>query len=748
MSLEQRIEKLANGIQALNDLIEKYPGPGFTDGIYTDSVPLKPDALRRAAMDMAQEGRNLRVGIIGRVKAGKSSLLNALMFDGKDILPKAATPMTASLTVLRYSESDKPHAEVEYFAEQDVKDMQQLAQEYDQRFDVLVAAKVKEAEEKAARPGVRSMPQPDPERIKNSVRRELDADPRLGGAKDMYERIRVAGGFPGSTAQRIEGNDLADLQKKLNDYVGADGRFTPFTKCLTLYLPLPALNGVDVVDTPGVNDPIRSREERTMQELHKCDVVFVVSPAGQFLNQQDLELMGRLAFKEGVREVFLVASQIDGQLFGSERDKHNGQLTGVLQGLRQTLAVQAGSALGAVQSGMQGLDTLKAELAQRLVITSSVAYALYNQPESQWDETTRHAWSLLSSSYPNEFAQISSAKPSLETMAGIVQTEQLLTDVRKRKQTITEEKMTAFLDDQAKALRGYFDIAPVAVQRNRDELVSAKSSDLEEKLNAMQSVRERAIRATNNVVGDIADEASLQLKNLISQETDLLFNSLEHTAEKSKDTEVEHYTADKSGLLSWGARLLGLGGTEQRSRNVDLIDATAIRNALQKFHSHFTNKIESAVDSTRQGLRRKFEAGILATLREHKVVNDRDLDSTRLSQACRAALAQVREFDEVVLPELPSSLMQNGTLKGNQAHSFESDAFDYLSQLRKASNSEARKLTKDFESRLQEVDIGALLFSHYEEHLAVLIQQIQERDKTLQRYDELLVAIKGLQQYV
>ncbi len=294
MLVEQRIEKLVNGMQKLNAIVAKYPGPGFTDGVYGESAPLKPETVQRDANAMAQEGRNLRVGIIGRVKAGKSSLLNALMFDGKDVLPKAATPMTASLTVLRYSEQANPYAEVEYFLPEDVNDMRLLAEEYDERFRIALAERQKAAEEKAARPGARAVPKPDPERLKASVKRELDADPRLGGAKDMYERIRVAGGLPAIETQRIEGRDLADLQTKLADYVGAGGRFTPFTKCLSLYLPLPALEGVDVVDTPGVNDPIRSREERTMEELHNCDVVFVVSPSGQFLNQQDLDLMGRL----------------------------------------------------------------------------------------------------------------------------------------------------------------------------------------------------------------------------------------------------------------------------------------------------------------------------------------------------------------------------------------------------------------------------------------------------------------------
>ena len=52
---------------------------------------------------MEVENRLLQIGIVGRVKAGKSSLLNALLFKGKTVLPKAATPITAALTILSYS---------------------------------------------------------------------------------------------------------------------------------------------------------------------------------------------------------------------------------------------------------------------------------------------------------------------------------------------------------------------------------------------------------------------------------------------------------------------------------------------------------------------------------------------------------------------------------------------------------------------------------------------------------------------
>lgn len=750
VSLEQRITNLVNGMEKLDDIVDRYPGPGFTDGLYGEKgAPLKAKIVREDALAMAREGRNLRVGIIGRVKAGKSSLLNALMFAGKDVLPKAATPMTASLTILRYTDQDMPFAEVEYFRPEDVNDMRQLAEEYDSRFTVLLAERQKAAEERAARPGARNVSQPDPERLSASVKRELDTDPRLGGAKDMYARICDAGGLgdKGGKTERVDGRDLADLQGKLANYVGSGGRLTPFTKCLTLYLPIPSLQGVDVVDTPGVNDPVRSREERTMEELHNCDVVFVVSPAGQFLNRQDLDLMGRLTYKDGVREVFLVASQVDGQLFGSERDKHDGRLPDVLQGLRSTLATQASNTLAAENATNQGLDTLKSQLAERLVVTSSVAHALLTQPETEWDDTVRHVWSLLRSGYPAEFTQLESARPHLEAMAGIGQANLMLEQVRGRKQAITEEKVNAFLEGQVRALRESVEGAPGVVSANREAFLKTRPEDLEEKLSAMQSGRERAIRVTNVAVGDIAEDAGGSLRSQINSKADELFGNVQNAAEQSKDYEVE-YTDPSFGRKALNFITLGWVSAERTSTTVQTIDATRIRSELEAFHSSFSTQMVTIVDRTRQGLRSTIETGVLAALREYKVVEDRDIDTSRLAQACRAALREVSEFDDPELPPVPSRLMQNGTLRGSDASRFESAALEYLHELRKAASQEARKLTRAFEERLKAADVGARLFDHYEEQLNGLRAQIQEKEKTLQRYDELLAELKELQRHV
>ena len=64
--------------------------------------------------DFYRENRKLNIRVVGQVKAGKSSFLNTLLFNGEDILPKASTPKTAALTKMEYS--DQNVIQVEYYS--------------------------------------------------------------------------------------------------------------------------------------------------------------------------------------------------------------------------------------------------------------------------------------------------------------------------------------------------------------------------------------------------------------------------------------------------------------------------------------------------------------------------------------------------------------------------------------------------------------------------------------------------------
>ncbi len=108
---------------------------------------------------------------------------------------------------------------------------------------------------------------------------------------------------------RIQANSLEELNQKLLQFVGANGKFMPCTKAVGISLNNPNLKDLEVIDTPGVNDPIVSREERTKALLKDCHVVFIISPSGQFLTDSDIDLFDRVSNKEGLQEIYFVGSQ-------------------------------------------------------------------------------------------------------------------------------------------------------------------------------------------------------------------------------------------------------------------------------------------------------------------------------------------------------------------------------------------------------------------------------------------------------
>ena len=75
------------------------------------------DEFRNGADKLLKDNKVLKIGVVGQVKAGKSSFLNSLFFDGENVLPRASTPMTAGLTVLEYGEQNE--FSVDYYNERE-----------------------------------------------------------------------------------------------------------------------------------------------------------------------------------------------------------------------------------------------------------------------------------------------------------------------------------------------------------------------------------------------------------------------------------------------------------------------------------------------------------------------------------------------------------------------------------------------------------------------------------------------------
>ncbi len=327
-----------------------------------ENAVIKTEELEKTLEELRAKDRDLKVGIIGRVKAGKSSLLNALIFEGKDVLPKAATPMTASLTILKYAKN--LGAKAGFYSQKDISELKNEHERYEREFQRIVDEEVKKQQEKQnplnrAKEGLKNVFSRNKsdkevfkektlsdEEILQKARRiakdKLNEDAKLVSSFDQYERIKKSALMNTETLDpRIQAHNLEELHQKLLQFVGANGKYMPHTKEVEISLNNPNLKDLEVIDTPGLNDPIASREERTKALLKDCHVVFIISPSGQFLANSDMDLFDRVSHKEGLQEIYFVASQADSALCSpSEAEKSGRHLTRALEMAQKSFSSQ------------------------------------------------------------------------------------------------------------------------------------------------------------------------------------------------------------------------------------------------------------------------------------------------------------------------------------------------------------------------------------------------------------------------
>lgn len=217
----------------------------------------------------------LTLGVIGQMKCGKSTFLNAFVF-GDNVLPAATTPMTAALSVITYGEKEK--IEIDFYTADEWAEQELLAE------------------------------------------RELDKAPEVEkpGIKVAKELLSKAQPL-GAQIKSLLGTKREDSMENLKEYVGADGRYVAITKSVTIYRPEEYLRGVEIVDTPGLNDPVASREERTRTFLNKADVVLLMLYAKRPFDATDSEILFENVRQCGIGNVLICANKYD-EIYGEKGD--------------------------------------------------------------------------------------------------------------------------------------------------------------------------------------------------------------------------------------------------------------------------------------------------------------------------------------------------------------------------------------------------------------------------------------------
>lgn len=207
------------------------------------------------------DNQKFSIGVTGVLSAGKSSFLNALL--GEEILATSTIPETANLTVLKFAKQQG--AKVYFWNTQQWEDLTK-----ESAFDKGLREFIKQSEEKFG----------------DNLKRYI---------------------LPNTHTQDITLDELSTYTS-----ANHDSKMCNLIQKVELFTPLKFLeNGVDIVDTPGLDDPIAKREEITKSYLNDCDLLIHLMNASCAATQVDIDFILETLLERNISRLLVVLTKID-----------------------------------------------------------------------------------------------------------------------------------------------------------------------------------------------------------------------------------------------------------------------------------------------------------------------------------------------------------------------------------------------------------------------------------------------------
>ncbi|MGL2382491.1 dynamin family protein [Helicobacter pylori] len=747
----------------------------------SDNSVIKAEELEKTLKELQDTNRDLKVGIIGRVKAGKSSLLNALIFEGVEVLPKAATPMTASLTILKYAQNLS--AEVEFYSPKDILELENEHERYVREFNRIVDEEVKKQKEKQslanrAKEGFRNLSNKfsrnkseeaapkenilsDEEIVKRAERiakSELEKDTKLVSSHDQCEKMKKSGSLNTKNLDpRIQANSLQELNQKLLQFVGADGKYMPYTKAVQISLNNPNLKDLEVIDTPGVNDPIASREERTKALLKDCDVVFIISPSGQFLTDSDMDLFDRVSNKEGLQEIYFVASQTDSAVCSpSEAQNSRHHLPTAFENAQKALSSQLNSIMGAlIENYPNQREVFEKAIKNGVILASGVCFSMYKDFNNQasWErnqktEEYHNALRNLKDFYPDAFNSVDKSEESLLFLSNMGAIKERLEKAAKEKEKIISQKLQDYAQSQANNLHA---LIVQLLQDLEDEKKRVKNADI----SAIKEQIEAYEKLSGNIemkFGDVYEEFILHFINNIRVGLEETLTKAIRTAEmhsREEEEEERYIERVKQGGLGGWARFFGSffgekdWGYNEVERTRVVIKAGAVLDYLTKMHERCENALNDSANSFKIVFKKELYARVFPVLRQI-IRNDDLIDEVAFKKSVHAVMDGIKfeEFDYTLPNEIGA---KTGFLKGDKANAFIQSVEMHVRNFKDETKKDVKGYIQGLRENLKKQNFASDTLKKLQKDMQNLHNQVQNKEQSIAQLDAQIKALKRIQ---
>lgn len=663
-----------------------------------------------------QEARKLSIGIVGAMKAGKSSFLNACIFGGKDVLPKAATPMTAALTRIRYSET--PQATVHFYERKDWEKIEDNAQKYEEQLNTKYSnyCKIYDRSHADSTEGVCS------KQVFERTLFQQDVSEVLKSAKELTQMV----GSNSAILEHLGDADVldGDIMAKLQDYVGARGRFTPIVNYVELEVNLPELEDLEIVDTPGLNDPIVSRSYATRQFLRACDVVILLSPCSQFMDANTVGLMANGLPDNGVRKVIVVGSKLDSGLLNEPKGSFavaSQHALNSYKGLFRNTMQQA------MRNNPRRAGIMEKISESDLLFVSSTCSSMARKQKQH--QPLSPAENLVLQNLHSNFPDFD--ETLLSSIGGISKVLKTLEAVRQQKAEIIHGKNNTLLETaQINHLRA-LDKIQQELSSSRTTLKNSTSEQLLQRTEAIQQVME----SSRGKLMYIFDGAAIGCKNKVNQLLpQLTLEQQNHQRLDVQTSSEEHHGVEGTGLFGLIKEHYSYTVTNNR------VDVSEVLTNLEHHASTCQNTINQEFQYVfnREQLSHRIVEVVLDAFRKSDMEFDEDDIRLPLQNVLNELSSPEIRFDyttyiDKVESQFPSGYAENDDihkLKSLQTRLLNEIDQDMGQQLTAALQMAANMLNKQavtFADRIQELLCG---------ELEKLQGQIQERETYLAAYQQ------------
>ena len=207
------------------------------------------------------DNQKFSIGITGVMNAGKSTMLNALM--GKEILGSAVVPETANLTIVKHNENE--NAKVFYWNKAEWDRIEKSSEQLDSMRDYVNETHKIFGDE-----------------LKSYIKEE-----------SRYDEV-----------------DIKDLSSYTS--AEAEGKRCNLVKYVELGSNLDFLSdGIEIVDTPGLDDPVIQREEITKEYIGACDMMLHLMNVSQSATLKDVEFIIDALLYQNISKLLIVITRAD-----------------------------------------------------------------------------------------------------------------------------------------------------------------------------------------------------------------------------------------------------------------------------------------------------------------------------------------------------------------------------------------------------------------------------------------------------